>query len=51
MKKVLRDDERIWNRCKIVSSEGRGYGFFDFGRTADVFLTSLEYLCGEPTLK
>ena len=62
MNSVLRDDERTRNRCEIVTAEGRGYGFFNFGRAdgqdfkttlraADLFLTSLGYLREEPTLK
>jgi acetyl esterase len=50
------------NRREIVPAEGRNHGFFSFGRgdgqgfkttlrAADVFLTSLGYLRGEPTLK
>lgn len=62
MKRVLRDDERTGHLCEIVPAEGRNYGFFNYGRgdgqdfkttlrAADVFLTSLGYLRGEPTLK
>ena len=47
---------------EIVSAEGRNHGFFNFGRgegqdfkttlyVAEVFLASLGYLRGEPTLK
>jgi acetyl esterase len=50
------------NRCELLPAEGRNHGFFNFGRgdgqdfkttlrAADVFLTSLGYLRGEPTLK
>ena len=50
------------NRCEIVPAEERNHGFFNYGRgdgqdfkttlrAADVFLTSLGYLRGEPTLK
>lgn len=49
-------------RCEILPAEGRNHGYFNFGRgdgqdfkttlrAADVFLTSLGYLKGEPTLK
>ena len=50
------------NRCELVSFEGQGHGFFNFGRgggtayyktvlAADEFLTSLGLLKGKPTLK
>jgi acetyl esterase/lipase len=49
-------------RCEIRPAEGRTHGYFNFGRgdgvdfkttlqATDVFLTSLGYLKGEPTLK
>jgi len=50
------------NICQLVPFEGKGHGFFNYGRdednksfketvrAADKFLTSLGYLKGEPTL-
>jgi acetyl esterase/lipase len=50
------------NRCELVSTEGAGHGFFNYGRNgnrayvstlraADRFLASLGWLEGEPTLE
>ena len=50
------------NRCELVSFEGEGHGFFNYGRKgnaafvktvrrADEFLVSLGYLAGPPTLE
>ncbi len=49
------------NRCEVLTWEGVGHGFFNFGRqdnkffletvaAADRFLASLGYLSGEPTI-
>jgi len=49
------------NRCELVTYEGQGHGFFNFGRggngyfldtlkKADAFLVSLGYLQGQPTI-
>lgn len=49
------------NRCKLVGFPGKVHGFFNFGhddgkayfetvRAADIFLASLHFLDGEPTL-
>lgn len=53
--------EKAGNRCELVAYEGKGHGFFNYGRDggqafydtvrkADEFLTSLGYLQGPPTL-
>jgi acetyl esterase/lipase len=50
------------NRCELVSFDGQGHGFFNFGKTgdkfahetltgADRFLASLGWLQGEPTVE
>ena len=49
------------NRCELIGYESKGHGFFNFGRDdgsayfktvriADVFLASLGFLKGEPTI-
>ncbi len=53
--------KKAGNRCELVSFEGEGHGFFNYGhkgnkayvatvRAADRFLASLGYLEGEPTV-
>jgi len=53
--------KKAGNRCELVSFEGRGHGFFNFGRgggndywtcikAMDKFLASLGYLEGEPII-
>lgn len=53
--------ENMGNRCDLVGFEGRTHGFFNYGRddgsayvetvhAMDVFLTSLDFLDGEPTI-
>ena len=52
----------LGNRCELVTYQGQGHGFFNFGRgdnamfiatltEMDAFLRSLHYLKGEPTVK
>ena len=52
----------LGNRCELVTYQGQGHGFFNFGRgdnamfiatvtEMDAFLRSLRYLQGEPTIK
>jgi len=52
----------LGNRCELVTYQGQGHGFFNFGRgdnamfiatltEMDAFLRSLRYLKGEPTIK
>ena len=52
----------LGNRCELVTYQGQGHGFFNFGRgdnamfiatltEMDAFLRSLRYLRGEPTIK
>lgn len=49
------------NRCELVGYEGKGHGFFNFGKAgnesgietlkaADIFLTSLGWIKGSPTV-
>jgi len=57
----VKDSKKAGNRCELLTWEGRGHGFFNYGRrknkfyvetlrAADKFLASLGYLEGEPTV-
>jgi len=57
----VKTSKKAGNRCELLTWEGRGHGFFNYGRSknesyvetlraADKFLASLGYLDGEPTV-
>lgn len=57
-----RKARQLDNRCEILTWEGKGHGFFNYGRdgnkpfretvsAADTFLRSLRYVKGEPTVE
>jgi len=57
----VKASKKAGNRCELLTWEGRGHGFFNYGRfknesyaetlrAADKFLASLGYLEGEPTV-
>jgi len=61
VEEFIREMKAHGNRCELVAFEGKGHGFFNYGRgdgkafyetlqIADRFLTSLGYLEGEPTI-
>ena len=53
---------KLGSRCELVVFDGKGHGFFNYGRQGnaafrktvremDIFLTSIGYLSGEPTME
>ncbi len=62
IERFAREMKRAGNICEVVPFEGKGHGFFNYGRdetntsytetlrAADRFLSSLHYLKGEPAL-